>query len=295
MGEPSADESALTSSWGNLMDVTSVRRVQTPLLVNDVASSLRDAINRGHYPAGHHLVERAIASEYGASSIVVREVFARLEDEGLVNRVPRRGAFVMSMSADDVRDLTRVRVVLEELAVELSLAHWSRANERNLSSIVNRMYIAARRGDTEDFSHLDEQFHEAFLRLSGSPTIQELASKLRGRITHFLRQADAGRDTVQMKESGRLPTASGWQRLPHRILSAAKREVRHHISSAGERVARSLETAEAPGSAATDARKGSQRSASSPLTRPMPRLAREHGRRLPRPLPSGAGRGAAPR
>ena len=294
MGEPSAHESALTSSWGNLMDVTSVRRVQTPLLVNDVASSLRDAINRGHYPAGHHLVERAIASEYGASSIVVREVFARLEDEGLVNRVPRRGAFVMSMSADDVRDLTRVRVVLEELAVELSLAHWSRANERNLSSIVNRMYVAARRGDTEDFSHLDEQFHEAFLRLSGSPTIQELASKLRGRITHFLRQADARRDTVQMKESA--DAHREWlAAVAAQDLSTAKREVRHHISSAGERVARSLETAEAPGSAATDERKGSQRSASSQLTRPMPRSAREHGRRLPRPRPSGAGRGAAPR
>src|ERR687886_2420989 len=81
-----------------------------------VADHVRKEITGGTYAPGAHLVEREIAEALGVSSIPVREAFSRLVEEGLVVRMPRRGAFVAPLTVDAVRDLTRVRIALEQLA-----------------------------------------------------------------------------------------------------------------------------------------------------------------------------------
>ena len=63
-----------------------------------VADQLRDLIRDGAYAPGARLVERSIARELGTSHIPVREALARLAEEGLVVRLPRRGARVAELS-----------------------------------------------------------------------------------------------------------------------------------------------------------------------------------------------------
>ena len=79
-----------------------------------VADQLRDLIRDGAYAPGARLVERSIARELGTSHIPVREALARLAEEGLVVRLPRRGARVAELSPRMLEEISSVRVVLEQ-------------------------------------------------------------------------------------------------------------------------------------------------------------------------------------
>ena len=63
-----------------------------------IAERIREAIHDGSYSPGTRLVERSVARELGVSHIPVREALARLADEGLVDRMPRRGARVAELT-----------------------------------------------------------------------------------------------------------------------------------------------------------------------------------------------------
>ena len=78
-----------------------------------MADQLRDLIRDGAYAPGERLVERSIARELGTSHIPVREALARLAEEGLVVRLPRRGARVAELSPRMLEEISSVRVVLD--------------------------------------------------------------------------------------------------------------------------------------------------------------------------------------
>src|SRR3982751_3291639 len=78
-----------------------------------IAESLRDEILRGEIPAGQPLRQEELAERFGVSRLPVRDALLRLEAQGLVHVFPNRGAFVISLSADDVREVYEMRVLLE--------------------------------------------------------------------------------------------------------------------------------------------------------------------------------------
>jgi DNA-binding GntR family transcriptional regulator len=204
-----------------------------------VVEHLRREITAGSYHAGDHLVEREIAETIGVSSIPVREAFARLVEEGLVVRVPRRGAFVAPLSAEAVRDLTRVRIALEQLAVELASEHWTPEVRAEAQKIVDGMRQAARAADKEQFLHQDEAFHQLFWRATRSETLLAIATNLRGRISRFLGDATAS-DRRALESS-----AADHQRwldvVDNGDLEQARAEVERQISSAAERILKQIE------------------------------------------------------
>jgi DNA-binding GntR family transcriptional regulator len=207
-----------------------------------VTEHLRREITGGTYAPGAHLVEREIAEALGVSSIPVREAFARLVEEGLVVRVPRRGAFVAPFSVEAVRDLTRTRIALEELAVELAIEHWTPEARQEAQAIVDGMRAAARAGDRERFFRQDEAFHQLFWRVSKSETLLAIAQNLRGRISRFLRDAIAT-DRRALEAS-----ADDHQRWLDAVdaadLERARAEVEQQISSAADRIVQRIEEAE---------------------------------------------------
>jgi DNA-binding GntR family transcriptional regulator len=198
--------------------------------------AIRDAIVAHRFPPGAHLVEREVAAALGVSSIAVRDAFGRLEREGLVVRIPRRGTFVSSMSADAVRDLARVRVSLEELAIELAIERWSAEAHARLQAIVDSMHAAARAGDPAALFLADNRFHLEFWDVAGSPTLLELAANLRGRIAHFLREAIAS-----LADDGQLQWAAdrhqAWlDAVAAADAATAKDEARLQILAAADRI-----------------------------------------------------------
>lgn len=158
-------------------------------LADAVAAHLRDGIQRGVYSPGERLVERSLASTLGVSHIPVREALARLEEEGLVVRLPRRGARVAELSREGLAEISSLRVVLEGLVVRRVQERWSPARRRELDRLVDQMVAAAERGDVAAVCDIDRRFHQRLWRIADHSILLEVAAGLRGRINRFLHAA----------------------------------------------------------------------------------------------------------
>jgi DNA-binding GntR family transcriptional regulator len=205
-----------------------------------VADVLVAAIVAGTYAPGEQLVERNLALELGVSNIVIREAFALLVDDGLVVRLPRRGAFVRSVTPDSIRDLTRVRVALEQLVVELAIERWTADARRSAQVIVEEMRVAAEAIDADGVHALDTRFHELFWEVTGSEPLLEVAGKLKGRIAHFIRQGMEFMDAADFSEIAGLHQQ--WvDAVDSRNVAIAKSVAEHHITQAAESIVSMLE------------------------------------------------------
>ena len=83
-----------------------------------VFNTLRQAILKGELKPGERLLEIALAERLGVSRTPVREAMRKLEQEGLVVMIPRRGAQVASITEKDLNDVLEVRIALENVAIE---------------------------------------------------------------------------------------------------------------------------------------------------------------------------------
>ena len=84
-----------------------------------VFNTLRQAILRGEFKPGERLMEIQLANKLGVSRTPIREAIRKLELEGLVIMIPRKGAEVADITEKSLRDVLEVRKALEELAVQL--------------------------------------------------------------------------------------------------------------------------------------------------------------------------------
>src|SRR5438046_9746227 len=98
-----------------------------------IAESLRDEILRGEIPPGQPLRQEELAERFGVSRLPVRDALLRLEAQGLVHVYPNRGAFVISLTSNEVREVYEMMILLEgyilDRAVQrLTGADWRRSD-----------------------------------------------------------------------------------------------------------------------------------------------------------------------
>lgn len=93
-----------------------------------VFNTLRKAILKGELKPGERLMEIALAEKLGVSRTPVREAMRKLELEGLVVMIPRRGAQVANITEKDLNDVLEVRMALENLSIENACARMTRSS-----------------------------------------------------------------------------------------------------------------------------------------------------------------------
>ena len=157
-----------------------LERTTTP---EGVYRVLRAAILDGTVPPGGQLRERDISSDLGISRSPLREALTRLEEEGLIVRVPFRGAFVVEVSAEEVAEISSVRLLVEPYAGELA-ADALRGSERpRLMKVLEELRRATDDADIPASIDAHLQFHRLFYELSGHGVLRGLwngwESKLR--------------------------------------------------------------------------------------------------------------------
>jgi DNA-binding GntR family transcriptional regulator len=204
-------------------------------LSDRVVDQLRDAIQNGAYAPGDRLVERRLAAELGVSHIPVREALTRLAEEGLVQRLPRRGSRVAAIDAKELEDLSSLRVLLEQYVVERAMLHWSAEAERSLRTIVAEMERAAQRGDTARLFDLDIRFHEQLWALTDHSMLVDLVAQLRGRISLFLRAATVALEPKAL-ESHAQSHAALLDAIAGGDARRARRAMAAHIQEAAKRI-----------------------------------------------------------
>jgi DNA-binding GntR family transcriptional regulator len=141
-------------------DRPTVGRIDRHSLKELVVDKIRDAIMRGDLKHGQPLVESGLAKKLGVGQATVREALVDLEHLGFVDKPRRRRTFVISMTRTDVADFYRIRIPLEQLAVDLilqqDLPDLSIAEE-----CCRQLEAAGREKDTAAFKNADLAFHRA--------------------------------------------------------------------------------------------------------------------------------------
>src|SRR3954467_1437813 len=90
-----------------------------PSLVDDAYGALKEAIRENMFPPGCQGSEQEIASRLGMSRTPVHEAIIRLQEEGLVRVLARRGVVVSPIAPEDMAEIYDVIIALESMAAEL--------------------------------------------------------------------------------------------------------------------------------------------------------------------------------
>lgn len=142
----------------------------SPRSAETAYARLKQQILDNHYPPGAQILESEITAELNASRTPVREAFVRLEQEGLLEIVPRHGVRISALSPDDMREIYEVLMSLEPTAVELLAARKpGRAELASLIEACDAMEAALQgEPDLRAWAAADEAFHLNLARLCGN-------------------------------------------------------------------------------------------------------------------------------
>ena len=205
-------------------------------LADAVVDRLRAAISSGMYAPGERLVERRLAHDFGISHIPLREALARLTEEGLVVRLPRRGARVNSLTPRMLEEVSSIRVVLEQFVVRRLENRLTPEARAGMQAIVDQLLLAADQHDLVRVHELDQQFHQRLWELTDNTLLVEVAAQMRSRTSHFYRAAAASLAPGELRKH-----AHSHQGLLDVIASgdvrAAERAMQKHVEDATRRIA----------------------------------------------------------
>lgn len=200
-----------------------------------LARVLRERISRGELPPGTKLAEQALAEQLDVSRNTLREAFGTLIAESIVERVPNRGVFVVKPEAEDVREIYRIRRMIEPAALL-----WGELTEpalAGLEGIVGRAMVALQAGDVPGMADANQQLHGAVVALTGSRTLSTVMDQTLARMRLvFNRMSDApdfhtgyaerNRDLVELLRAGRREEAATGLRD---YLDTAEAELLDHL------------------------------------------------------------------
>ena len=140
-----------------------------------VFNTLRQAILRGELKPGERLMEIQLANKLGVSRTPIREAIRKLELEGLVLMIPRKGAEVAEITEKSLRDVLEVRRALEELAVRLACDKISEEKIQELKEAAEYFRSTLKSGDITKIAEADVKFHDViYLATDNQKLIQLL-------------------------------------------------------------------------------------------------------------------------
>jgi GntR family transcriptional regulator, gluconate operon transcriptional repressor len=143
-------------------------------LAEDAADMIREQILGGGFSQGEHLVEARIAEQLNVSRGPVREAFKLLRAEGLLEEEPRRGTFVVSLTAEDVREIYGLRAAIEGRAARRLAERHDDDDVAELRRSLDAIAEAVKAGDALSVFRRDLEFHDTLCRLSGNARLHEV-------------------------------------------------------------------------------------------------------------------------
>lgn len=207
------------------------------VLKDKVYDALKSAIlTMGVYQAKEEsrLDERTLADELGVSRTPVREAITRLEQEGLVKIVPRRGAFVVRKTKKEIVDIIYVWAALESMAARMVTQQASDdeiAQLRKLFVTFTESHQA--KAQIDEYSERNIDFHQKLISLSGCALLSETAASL---FMHMRMIRDKTIKEGDRSERSMVDHLSIIEALEARDTELAERLVREHTLNLAEHI-----------------------------------------------------------
>lgn len=155
----------------------------------DVYDVLKHEIRSNALPPGLQVPEPELALRLGVSRTTVREALIRLEADGLIKMIPRRGMRVLPIRAEDMREIYEILTALEsEAAADVAARRQTKDALKPLSDATADMRKAVADEALEDWAEADDRFHAALLEIHGNARLQGFARSLSDQV-HRARMA----------------------------------------------------------------------------------------------------------
>jgi DNA-binding GntR family transcriptional regulator len=161
---------------------------------SQVERVLREMILDGRLVPGTHLRETQVARSLGVSRNTLREALRSLAEHGLVTHHPHRGVVVTDLTIEDVSDLFRLRLVLEQAGLA------ALTDTRELERATDAFAAALERGDAVEALEEDFRFHRALVAALGSARLAGAHERAQGELRLVLLQLDRDYEPPQVEE-----------------------------------------------------------------------------------------------
>ena len=158
--------------------------------VDALADSLRGRILAGELAPGTPLREEALSSEYDVARHSLRSALRTLQGEGIVQIEPNRGARVKSLSTDDVRGLSELRLALEVEAARMALERGGGRLPRGVHTALERLVAACERppGSWGSVAEAHEALHHEIVLAASSERLAEVHRQAGAELRLFVLQ-----------------------------------------------------------------------------------------------------------
>ena len=143
-----------------------------------VFNTLRQAILRGELKPGERLMEIQLANKLGVSRTPIREAIRKLELEGLVVMIPRKGAQVARITEKNLKDVLEVRRALDMLAVRLACSRMDDEYKKQLREACDEFARVVKNNNTKDITEADVRFHDIINKATGNDRLIQLVNNL---------------------------------------------------------------------------------------------------------------------
>jgi DNA-binding GntR family transcriptional regulator len=147
--------------------------------VEDAYARIKEEIRSNRMSCGFQATEPEIALRLGMSRTPVREALIRLESEGLIEIIPRRGIRVLPININDMKEIYEILAALEpDVAGNIAAKNLTKEQLRPLEEAAEKMEDALERDDLDTWADADDRFHHYMLELNGNRRLREFVLTL---------------------------------------------------------------------------------------------------------------------
>lgn len=145
------------------------------MTVQEIVDGIVELIHNGTYLPGTPVREVELCKLFGVSRTPVREALRLLQNNGVVEYIPRCGVQVVDMNRETLQNITETRTVLEIISTRRAAQRITQAEVEELEQINEQLQVAT---DRNESAHLDTLFHRRIAEISGNPCVMQFLENL---------------------------------------------------------------------------------------------------------------------
>ncbi len=199
---------------------------------DSILEELEHAIVVGEFVDGDRLDEMKLCERFGVSRTPLREVFQKLAAAGLLDLIPRRGAFVRHPAFVELVEMFEVMAELEAMCGRLAGRRMTQAMLNEIKESAAGCEAALKRGESNEYYRENERFHHLIYEASGNAFLAAEASRLHKRLKSIRRMQLLARGRMEQSMAEHRGIVAAFQSGTADEAAAA---LRLHVSIQGEK------------------------------------------------------------
>lgn len=210
---------------------SAMEKIQTNILYSETVKRIRKLILDGSLGSGEKINEQVLSDKMGVSRTPIREALRTLNSEGLIELIPRRGAFVAQFSDADIREMFEVMSGLEALCIRLAMPKLSDVDIEKLEKLHSDMEALYTQRDHKAYLKVNWKIHDYIQNLADNKLLNGIINDLRKKVV-LLRQRQLyqpGRFSRSIQEHREILAA-----IKSRDSAAAEEAMANHLLRQGQ-------------------------------------------------------------